>query len=121
MFLKKVTASYQRCGGATCNCAVYLKKGRKIAFVDFCSASNPLSPTSQLYGVEIGKDKVGLKAIRKMPPCKIISPKDEDNERVWKNIDTFLDDFKCVRLQGSNNYDIFVVYKPVNKSILNLC
>jgi hypothetical protein len=106
-----VTASYQSCGArATCNCAVYLKKGRKVAFVDFCSTINPASPTSQLYGVTLAKDAIGLKSIKKMPPCQIIAPQNENNPSVWANVSTFLDDFKCVRLQGSNHYDLYVVF-----------
>lgn len=108
-----MTAGYHSCGGATCNCAVYLKKGRKIIFVDFCGVTNDLSPTSQLYGVHLEKNATGLNAIKKVPPCKIISPRDENDERVWKNVPTFLDDFKCVLLQGSNHYDQYVVYRKI--------
>ena len=105
----KVTAGYQQCGGATCNCAVYLKKGRKLVFVDFCGATNEKSPTSQLYGVQLGKNSTGLDAIKKMPPCKVIAPKDEDKESTWKKLPKFLGDFQCAILQGCNHYDQYVV------------
>ena len=78
-------------------------------FVDFCDAKNDRSPTSQFYGVALGKNSVGLKAIKKMPPCKVINPKDEDNERVWNSIPKFLDVFRCAILQGSNHYTQYVV------------
>ena len=86
-----------------------MKKGRKIIFVDFCTANGVSSPTSQLYGVSVENNSIGPNAIKKVPRCQIILVHQENDERVWRNVTTFLDNFKCVRLQGSNYYDTFVV------------
>lgn len=92
---------------------MYLKKGRKLIFVDFCNVTNVISPTSQLYGVDfsyVDENDFGQKAIQKLDFCPIIPVEDEDKQATWDMIDdTFLDAFKCVRLQGSNYYDWFVV------------
>jgi hypothetical protein len=86
-----------------------VKKGKKLVFFDFCTASGPSSPTSRFYGVSVEKNAIGPKAIKQMPPCQIILVHQENDERVWANVTTFLDSFKCVRLQGSNYYDTYVV------------
>lgn len=93
---------------------MYVKKEHQIAFVDFCSTENPLSPTSQLYGVSIDDGTFGPNAIHKLSHCAIISPLDEDNENVWKSFAPFLGHFKCARLQGSNYYDSYVVRFKIN-------
>jgi hypothetical protein len=86
-----------------------LKKGRKIIFIDFCTASSVSSPASQFYGVSVEKNSIGPLAIKKVPRCQIILVNQENDERVWRNITTFLGNFKCARLQGSNYYDTYVV------------
>lgn len=108
----KVTASYQNCAKrGTCNCAIYFKKGRNLAFVDFCGVSNQdeILPVSQLYGTSINEHDEKKGPILKFNDCPIISPLDEDNEETWYFVRPFLDNFKCVRLQGSSYYDTFVV------------
>ena len=44
-----------------------------------------------------------------MPQCQIILVHQENSEQVWKNVTTFLDEFKCARLQGTNYYDTYLV------------
>lgn len=78
-------------------------------FLDFCTASSNTSPTSKFYGVSVEKNAVGIKSIRTMPQCQFISAEQEDNESVWRGVSSFLGKFKCVRIEGSNNYETFVV------------
>ena len=62
------------------------------------------------------KNSIGPYAISEMPSCQIISPNNEDNEIVWQNITSFLNSFKCAKIQGSNYYDTYVV---CTRTILN--
>ena len=73
--------------------------------------TNPLSPTSRFYGVQVEKNAVGMDALRNLNinSCNIILQGQEDIEGVWKNIPTYLSHFKCARLQGFNNYGTVVV------------
>ncbi|RNA24022.1 von Willebrand factor D and EGF domain-containing -like [Brachionus plicatilis] len=105
----RVTASYQSCNynKAFCNCAFYFKKGNRLVFVDFCSNSEPLSKL--IYGVSVDNDSIGVHGIKEMPPCQTISPLQENNESAWRNVTTFMDTFKCARIQGSNYYDTYVI------------
>jgi hypothetical protein len=57
----------------------------------------------RFYGISVDR------AIKTMPKCPIILVHQENDVQVWNNIDTFIDNFKCARLQGSNYYDTFVV------------
>lgn len=112
-----MTASFAKCGnGGSCNCAAYLKKRRSLVFIDFCNATNPLSPTSKFYGVRVEENKVGMNALRTLDlnSCPILIPGQEDIERAWNNIPKYLDQFKCARLQGFNNYGTIVVNKDLN-------
>lgn len=86
-----------------------MKKKRTIAFVDFCSVQDNLSPTSQLYGVKVEEKNVGINAIQAMPLCTVISANEENNELVWKNTTLFLDNFKCAQVQSGPNLDSYVV------------
>ena len=101
-----------------CNCAVYLKHKRSIVFVDFCSTYNNTSPTSQLYGVQLENNKIGIKAIQPMPICYPITENNENNENIWKHkIPTFLNSFKCAQIQGGSGFDTFVVILTLIKLI----
>jgi hypothetical protein len=107
-----VTADYFTCvpNIATCNCAVHIKHGRKLAFVDFCGVTDPSLPVSQPYFVETSKGKTGLKAISEMPECDIIAADDELNEARWATLKPIANSFKCARMQGSNFYTTYIVY-----------
>jgi hypothetical protein len=108
----RVTTSYERCfQNATCNCAVYVKKRRSLAFMDFCSRSSNKSPTSEFYTVSAGKvsHEITEKDIRPMPKCEIILQGQEDDESVWKRIRPVEQFFKCARVQGKNNFETYIV------------
>ena len=72
--------------------------------MDFCDATSNLSPTSQFYGVSHESNLIGSNAISelKFDSCKIILPGQEYSENSWSNVKTFLNNFKCSRLQGFN-------------------
>lgn len=107
---KKVTVGYEKSGQSSSrNCAVYVKKGRRLVFVDFCSPASPLLAASKIYGVWVQKNRIGLQSIRESPTCPIIAVADEDSEHVWQRLPKYIGNFKCARLQGSNNYDTYLV------------
>ncbi len=82
--------------------------------MDFCHATSLNSPTSEFYSVVPGHDSHGLDSIKRLDRCEIILSNQEDSEYVWKNIRTFDNYFKCARVQGTNNFDILVVFIILN-------
>ena len=102
---------YSSCGiRATCNCAFYLKKAKSALFIDFCSATSPLSPTSKAYGLIIDKNATEFNIIKEISQlCPWIPLKYEDDAKTWDNIKPIFGNFKCAKLQGRNHYDDFVV------------
>lgn len=101
---------YEKSGqSSTRNCAVYVKKGRRLVFVDFCSPASSLLAASKLYGVWVQKNRVGLQSIVASPYCPAIAANDEDSERAWQHVPRYLGNFKCARVQGGSNYDTYVI------------
>ena len=113
----RITVGYQNCDDSenstsSSTCAVYLKSGRNIDFMDFCDSSpTNLTPTSAFYSVSVDKNAIGTKAIHLMSKCRIILPQFENDETTWKNISSFHGTFKCARVQGSSNYESLIVKK----------
>ncbi|CAF0998310.1 unnamed protein product [Brachionus calyciflorus] len=103
----RVTASYQKCNSvATCNCGVYLKKKSKVLFLDFCNDQKPITQSMQLY---VAYAQNGRSVVKQVPPCVVISPTNENNPTTWNSINTFMEDFKCAKIQGGSYYDTYVL------------
>jgi hypothetical protein len=106
----RVTVGYEKSGhNSTRNCALYVKKARKILFVDFCQPASDLFEASKFYGVWVQKNRVGIDSIRDPPNCPIIKVDQEDSESTWNNIDRYIGNFRCARLQGANYYDTYII------------
>ena len=79
--------------------------------MDFCTASNEKSPTSEFYTITSGKvsHEITAKDIIALKKCDIILQGEEDNESVWNGIQVVEKFFKCARVQGKNNFETFIV------------
>ncbi|CAF0799749.1 unnamed protein product [Brachionus calyciflorus] len=105
----RITTSFEPCQNGSRNCAIYIKKDRKLVFVDFCNVENESSPTSELYGVSLDKDSLGLKSIKNSIDIPWINPSNIKDSQAWNNFDTFLGNFKIARILGPTHSDHFVV------------
>ena len=106
----KITAGYQKCdyNAARCNCAVHVKKGDKLAFIDFCKIKEYKSPVNRFYSVsKTPQNTYGPEAIKPIN-CKPILPIQEDDEHAWKSIAPANEYFKCAQI-GDGTFVTYVV------------
>jgi len=115
----RVTASYQQCSTApraTCNCAIYLKKGRSVIFMDFCDVpkSEKILPVNQFYHSSVSFNRTGLNAIEPIYDCPLLHPKFENDDQEWSRLPIFRNNYKCAKLVGDNNFETYL-FRTVEK------
>ena len=97
---------------ATCNCAMYLKKGRSVVFIDFCNVpgTEKTLPVNTLYFSKTELNKNGTDQIEQFEKyCTFLNPKYENDESQWAKLPVLKGSYKCAKLVGGNTYQTYIV------------